>query len=140
MGYYTDFSGELTITPGLSPEQTAEVKAFCEKDHRDEIDETGVPGIWCDFDTDGTTLWAKEGKNYDYAEWLTHLVDTFFVPWHQTLNGEIYWDGEETDDRGIMVVTDNQVALRYLQPGVYGAPHPIYAPPAPPTSTTHKDW
>ena len=108
MGYDTYFSGEFEIGPkSLKPEHIAELKAFNETRHDDH------PGTWCKWisSDDGTQLvWDGREKFYDYAEWLTHLIDHYFKPWGYTLNGAVYWDGEDSDDHGIMRLEDNELS------------------------------
>jgi len=73
------------------------------------------PGLWCQWTVtdDGTTLeWDGGEKFYDYIEWLAYLIENFFVPWGRKLNGTIDWDGEESDDRGKIVVNDNHITTK----------------------------
>lgn len=71
-----------------------------------------TPGLWCQWtvDDDGMHLsWDGGEKFYEYTEWLRWLIDNFFQPWGYTLNGEIYWSGEDSGDLGLIDVTDNKV-------------------------------
>jgi hypothetical protein len=70
------------------------------------------PGLWCQWvvDEDGTCLsWDQGEKFYDYIEWLQYLIKNFFEPWGVKLNGEVEWRGEDWEDNGTIVVTDNKV-------------------------------
>ncbi len=165
MGYTTDFTGSLTITPALTKEQTAYINQFSgtRRMKRDtEITQTrpdpireavglplgeesgyfvgapgmagqedvfgrdahtvgildyndppkGQPGLWCQWaiSDDGATLeWDGGEKFYDYVEWLEYLIQHFFTLWGNTLDGQIRWSGEESDDRGVIYVKDNHV-------------------------------
>ena len=72
------------------------------------------PGLWCKWTltTDGTKLeWDGAEKFYDYVEWLQYLITNFFAPWRITLNGEIEWIGEDRNDRGKIVVSNNEISV-----------------------------
>jgi hypothetical protein len=42
---------------------------------------------------------------------LQYLIQHFFEPWGIKLNGEIEWVGEDSSDRGKIVVVDNNVEI-----------------------------
>ena len=163
MGYTTNFTGSLNITPPLSPEQTAYINQFrlTRRMKRDtEITATrpdpireavglplgeqsgyfvgaagfagqeegwgghaaigvldynappaGQPGLWCQWEVseDGNLQWDEGEKFYSYTEWLEYLIQHFFAPWGKTLNGSIHWDGEDSEDRGMIWVKNNEV-------------------------------
>lgn len=70
------------------------------------------PGLWCGWTVsdDGTKLeWDGGEKFYYYTEWLKYLIDNFFAKWGANLNGTIKWRGEDFDDTGSIIVTDNKV-------------------------------
>lgn len=72
------------------------------------------PGLWCQWrpnDTGTAIEWDEGEKFYDYIEWIEYLVAHFLAPWGYRLEGEVYWDGEETDDRGIIRIKDNVVEI-----------------------------
>ena len=74
----------------------------------------GQPGLWCQWvpSDDGTTLaWDEGEKFYNYIEWLQYLIGHFIKPWGRILSGEVYWQGEESDDFGKIVVRDNEVLV-----------------------------
>lgn len=67
------------------------------------------PGLWCHWEVseDGSSLqWNGAEKFYDYAEWLAYLDSRFFKPWGVSLNGSIYWFGEDSSDRGLMLYVE----------------------------------
>jgi hypothetical protein len=73
------------------------------------------PGLWCQWvvTDDGTELeWDGGEKFYNYVEWLKYLINHFFNRWGVKLNGEIEWEGEDSDDRGMIVVKDNVVKTK----------------------------
>jgi len=72
----------------------------------------GQPGLWCKWEPneDGTAIvWSEAEKFYSYVEWLEYLIAHFLKPWGYALNGEVEWQGEEPDDRGIIFVWNNTV-------------------------------
>lgn len=86
----------------------------------DELIEKGLcqPGLWCQWilTGDGTELqWDGGEKFYYYTEWLKYLINHFFEKWDIKLNGEIEWVGEDSDDRGIIVVKNNKVKVYRAQ-------------------------
>lgn len=73
-----------------------------------------VPGLWCQWvpSADGNTIeWDTGEKFYNYTEWIEYLIEHFLRPWGYRLDGEMYWYGEETDDRGLIRITDNVVKV-----------------------------
>jgi hypothetical protein len=78
----------------------------------------GQPGLWCQWEVseDGEVLvWDGGEKFYNYVEWLKYLIKTFFKPWGVVLNGEIYWEGEDSSDMGCIVVKDNKVKTKVAE-------------------------
>lgn len=72
------------------------------------------PGLWCQWIIENDELiWDEGEKFYNYVEWLHYLIDNFFDPLGYVLNGEITWDGEDSDDIGTITVTDNYVEVEY---------------------------
>lgn len=70
------------------------------------------PGYWCDWvinKNTGMVEWNDSEKFYNYIEWLKFLVDNFFEPAGYKLNREIFWEGEEREDNGVIVVKDNNI-------------------------------
>lgn len=98
MGYSTQFTGTLTITPPLNPHEIDYLDRFSDVRHmnrtngpyyigRDEADvlngnqpPAGQPGLWCDWSAtpDGTGLhWTGAEKTYNTVEWVQYLIDHF---------------------------------------------------------------
>ena len=68
------------------------------------------PGLWCNWtvNDDGNQLsWDGSEKFYNYIEWLKYLIAHFFQPWGYTLNGEINFQGEDSEDTGTIIIKDN---------------------------------
>lgn len=74
------------------------------------------PGLWCQWVIGGNNdelVWDEGEKFYDYVEWLEYMISNFFDPLGYILNGDITWDGEESDDTGVIHVEDNIVDVEY---------------------------
>jgi hypothetical protein len=70
------------------------------------------PGLWCQWvpTDDGAHIeWDGGEKFYEYTAWLRYLVDNFFGPWEYEISGEVFWEGEDSDDRGIIRATRNTI-------------------------------
>jgi hypothetical protein len=76
-----------------------------------KVNKDGQPGLWCKWciNEDGELEWDGNEKFYDYVEWLQYLINHFFNEWGVLLNGEILWEGEDSNDRGKIVVTNSVV-------------------------------
>lgn len=73
------------------------------------------PSLWCQWrpSDDGMFIeWDGGEKFYSYVEWLAYLVQNVLHPKGYRLNGEVEWIGEDRDDRGMIVVNDNQISTR----------------------------
>lgn len=101
------------------------------------------PGLWCQWvpTDDGTAIiWDGGEKFYEADEWMRYIIDTFLRPgaalaedlarpipgrvypdelihftFDHVLNGTIYAQGEDCDDRWRLVVTDNTVTTQLPQ-------------------------
>ena len=72
------------------------------------------PGLYCQWipTEDGTELQWDGGENfYDYVEWLKYLVENYLKPRGYTVNGEVEWLGEYSNDRGLIVVKNNNIKV-----------------------------
>jgi hypothetical protein len=71
------------------------------------------PSLWCQWivEENNTLTWDGGEKFYEYTAWLEYLITKFFQPWGIMVNGEIEWQGEERNDRGKIVVTDNVIQV-----------------------------
>jgi hypothetical protein len=149
MGYNTEFSGSIAITPPLNPEEIAYLNKFSDTRRMDRekgpyfVDGTeefgqgkdpdirnynsppnGQPGLWCQWvpTEDGTAIvWNDQEKFYESVAWMEYLIEHFLKPGalaaaqlpflqaNHILNGTITAQGEELDDRWLLVVKDNVV-------------------------------
>lgn len=108
MGYTTKFRGTFTLDRPLTVEHMAALSAFADRRHNDAV----MPSHYCQWTptADGTGIeWDGGEKFYDYTEWLAYIVEHFLRPWGYTLNGSVKWQGEDMDDRGVLIVEDNCV-------------------------------
>lgn len=73
------------------------------------------PGLWCQWVINDAEelVWDENEKFYNYVEWLEYLIEHFFAPLGYVLEGTVFYDGEDSDDFGKIVVTDNVVKLFY---------------------------
>lgn len=78
------------------------------------FEESVHPGLWCQWviNDDNELEWDGNEKFYNYVEWLEYLIHHFFDPLGYILNGEITWQGEDTDDCGVIHVEDNYVTTQ----------------------------
>lgn len=87
----------------------------------------GQPGLWCQWvpNDNGTEIeWDGGEKFYNSPEWMQYIIDHFLAPGakakselpflqaNHVLNGEIEAQGEESDDRWLLVVKDNKVTTK----------------------------
>lgn len=73
------------------------------------------PELWCQWipAEDGKSiLWDGGEKFYEFQEWIQYLVHHFLAKWGYTLNGTVYWEGEEWSDQGRIVITDNEIDIQ----------------------------
>ena len=99
MGYTTTFEGEFRIAPALTDDDRAALAQLV------GTQPAGAPDRHCGWEPseDGSALrWDGSEKFSDYAEWATFLVTTFLVPKGYKLTGEVRWQGEEDEDRGVL--------------------------------------
>ena len=74
------------------------------------------PGLWCQWvptEDDKGIEWDGNEKFYDYVEWITYIIDKILAPRGYTLNGEVTWQGEDSDDQGMIVVKNNKVSTKH---------------------------
>jgi len=73
---------------------------------------SGQPCLWCQWVPveDGKGIeWDGNEKFYEYTKWLEYLVGHFLKPWGYSLSGKVKWQGEDSDDKGILVADKNKV-------------------------------
>ena len=106
----------------------------------------GQPGLWCQWiptDDGSAIVWNGGEKFYHAPEWMAYLIDHFLregaqasqspavderlkrFTFNHVLEGQIFAQGEDPDDRWVLVVRASQVFVRYAQSVQYGEPQPI---------------
>jgi hypothetical protein len=76
-----------------------------------------TPADQCSFmcnwapNADGTALCYRGVNVCDIALWLRYLIRHFLAPWGYVLSGRVTWQGELSDDKGTITVTDNHVRV-----------------------------
>jgi hypothetical protein len=110
MGYTTDFWGSLTPSRELTEEEEQTINDLQEVRHEDGYEKGR--SIWCNWIIeDGELTWNGAEKFYAYVPWLRYLISEYFDKWGVKLNGEIEYQGEDFDDRGVIFVEDNVVKV-----------------------------
>jgi hypothetical protein len=121
MSYYTNFWGHFTITPSLDSTAFAELRARLGADWSKPaaLEDRSRPIYACHWEpaASGARLCWDGTENFrDYDVWLRHLIEHFFAPRGYTLDGDVRYSGEETDDEGVLRITRNRVTLEPITP------------------------
>jgi len=122
MGYCGYYNGEVSVTPRLTEDHAALVHALVKFEQSDETyaifaaiaasPEPDLPGYADVLEVSGDRLrlLPEEGESrHGIRLWLRLLLQYLFVPLGYTLNGEIFWEGEDGDDSGGIFIKDNQL-------------------------------
>lgn len=70
------------------------------------------PGLWCGWrpNDEGTAIvWDGGEKFYHYVEWIQYIITNFLAPKGYILTGDVRWEGEDSDDVGIIRIVNNVV-------------------------------
>lgn len=96
----------------VEDEEYKETKVDTILDHNTPPDTQ--PGLWCQWipseDNKGIE-WDGGEKFYHYVEWLEYIVKNFLAPKGYVLNGEVEFQGESNNDKGIIIVDNNVVSV-----------------------------
>lgn len=82
------------------------------------------PGLWCQWKptADGKAIeWDGGEKFYNYIDWIDYLIIKVLAPRGYVLNGDVSWQGEDSDDRGIISIRNNVISTK-LGRVVYAVP------------------
>jgi hypothetical protein len=90
---------------------------FAGQDHDDSVSNynsppASQPHLWCQWipSEDGAFLeWDGGEKFSHYIQWLEYLIEHFFKRWDRIIDGQVRWQGEEPDDRGVIYARNNEV-------------------------------
>ena len=91
------------------------------------------PGLWCQWVPTKDHMgieWDGGEKFYHYSDWIQYIITNFLAPKGYILNGQVHFQGEDSDDFGIMRVRDNVLNVIYGQ-RVYNDPEDTPAVKAP---------
>jgi hypothetical protein len=80
------------------------------------------PGLWCQWIPTEDRLhieWDGGEKFYEYVPWIRYLLNRILLPRGYKLTGSVEWQGEETDDKGIIVAEGNRILSAFAQPTTY---------------------
>lgn len=72
------------------------------------------PSLWCGWvpSEDGMYIqWDGGEKFYGYIEWIEYIIVNFLQPKGYTLSGAVSWQGEDSDDYGIILMNENVRSL-----------------------------
>jgi hypothetical protein len=118
MAYLTEFNGDFIIAPPLSQEHLVEFISFTQKRHEDKDKPSPNCRWWINPFLPGRLGWNGNKQFHGYGKWLAYLLEHFFVPWGYTVTGQVWYQGQDPDDRGYLEVTDNQ-ARRFEETLMY---------------------
>lgn len=110
---YNEAPGMPVYHGGMDGFSNGGYQAFVEA--QDAARKAGAqPGLWCQWvpNEDGTTIeWDEGEKFYEYVDWIRYLIVNFLEPWGYHLEGDVEWQGEEHDDRGVIRIHDNAISI-----------------------------
>lgn len=110
MGYTTEFKGEFKFEGEPDLPTIKKIKALDFADGR-KMDDIDAPDSYCQWvltNDFGGIEWNRSEKFYHYAEWLQFIIDSVLAPVGVKLLGRVKFQGESWDDRGELVVDDDQ--------------------------------
>lgn len=122
MGYSTDFSGQLLFTKELTVDELTEVSKFLGQDCREHPEWNAVTGgrqmTWIDLELteDNKGLrWDGSEKTYDLTEKVQMIINEMRKKYPDFgLKGELIAQGEDSDDRWLLVCDGDSATLREL--------------------------
>jgi hypothetical protein len=116
MGYTTEFKGEFNLDKPLDDETKNLLKQI--SDTRHEYEDNTYPGIWCQWVYDqkwNTIKWDGGEKFYEYVKWIKYLIKEVFAPKGYVINGDVEWQGDEDDDKGLICIKNNKVKTKHIE-------------------------
>lgn len=137
MGYSTEFNGQFELDRvldsdtydllyGLSttrrmkrlvnPEYGVDGEFYIEDDFTDIVERNSPPAtkpsLWCSWEPTEDLQhiqWNGAEKFYCYVEWLEYLINNILSPGDYTLNGEVWYQGDDDNDFGSISIVNNRV-------------------------------
>jgi hypothetical protein len=109
MGYTTEFTGAIKLGRKLTMAEAKELLEIASSDKSETV--TGIRAYfqWVPADTLEHIVWDGNEKFYEYTEQLRWLCGVWLEQRGILANGELYWQGEETGDTGVLSVVANNV-------------------------------
>ena len=106
---------------GIEGEFYIEGKGYMGQDRDDTIIDYNrhprtQPSLWCRWELSEDRKyiqWDGGEKFYEYVDWLKYLIKKILAPREYILNGEVEWFGEDYNDRGLIIVKNNVVEIKY---------------------------
>ena len=91
---------------------------FGQRDNRNIIDynrpPSTQPSLWCQWEIQEdrqTIKWDENENFYNYVDWIKYFIDKILKPKGYKLNGEVTWQGEESNDMAMISIKDNKVTI-----------------------------
>lgn len=111
MGYTTSFEGSIELSRKLTMAEAKLLLEIAESDKAEKI--TGINAYfqWVPAETFEHIVWDGNEKFYKYTEQLKWLCG-WLKERGISATGDLYWQGEETGDTGVLSVTANEVSVR----------------------------
>lgn len=76
------------------------------------------PSLWCQWHIQPdhqTIVWDGNEKFYNYVEWIEYLIERILKPRGYKVAGQVKWQGEDIDDRGIITIVNNEIEVEELE-------------------------
>lgn len=110
MGYTTKFTGCINLSRKLTMTEAKELLEIADMDSQDAKAITGTDAYlqWVPTETLDGIVWDGNEKFYEYVPLMRWLCGWLQERGIQA-NGELLWAGESTEDRGRLIVTNNDV-------------------------------
>lgn len=115
MGYTTEFKGKFTLSK-LPPSET--IVALMKLAGEQGSGKNGQPDTYCQWQLTKDCCgleWDGGEKFYEYEEWLQFIHDKHLKPNGITIDGEVEFDGEDSDDSGLLKVVNGKVKKQKRQ-------------------------
>ena len=112
MGYTTKFTGCINLSRALTLKEAKELLEIADLDRAEAREITGTDAYlqWVPTETLDGIVWDGNEKFYEYVPLLRWLCGWLKERGIEA-NGELLWAGEETLDRGHIVVSSNEVEV-----------------------------
>jgi hypothetical protein len=105
---------DYNTPPGIRPyDDRHRIGYHLNEENKKYVKDSFQPSLWCQWNiVDNKYVeWDGSEKFYFYTEWIKYYIDNFFKPWGVLLNGEVGWQGEDREDIGKIIITDNEVKV-----------------------------